>query len=140
MKFLLDTNVVSEVRRKAPNPKVLSWMEQTEPDSLAISVLTLGEIVKGAESLAHRDPAASQSLYAWLEGLRHNFANRILGIDDAVSVIWGRLCAIRPLPVIDSLLAASALAHDMTIVTRNTADFERAGVRLYNPWTGFKSS
>ncbi len=135
MKYLLDTNVISEIRRKSPDPRVVSWFAQSEADSLAISALTLGEIVKGAESLARRDPIAARTLLAWLEELRLGFADRILGIDDAIAMTWGRLCATRPLPVIDGLLAATALVYDLTVVTRNTADFTQCKVRLFNPWT-----
>lgn len=134
MKYLLDTNVISEPRRKAPDPNVLAWFRKVDPGSLYISVLTLGEIAKGAESLSRRDPANGNSLLAWLGGLRHLYADRLIGIDGGIAERWGRLSAVRSLPVIDGLLAATALALDMTLVTRNTRDIAGTGVAVINPW------
>ncbi len=140
MRYLIDTNVISETRRKAPNPDVVAWIERAAPDSLLISALSLGEIAKGAESLLRRDPVAANSLYAWLETIQANFADRVLGIDGDVTMAWGRLCAHRPLPVIDGLLAATALVRGLTLVTRNAADFTGTGVILLNPWLDLKSA
>lgn len=140
MKYLLDTNVVSEIRRKSPNPHVASWIEKAAPGSLAISVLTLGEIAKGAENLLRRDPTAGNALYAWLETIRNNFSDRVLGIDGDISMQWGRLCVHRQLPVIDGLLAATALVRGLTLVTRNIVDFTGTGVLLHNPWQDMKST
>lgn len=139
MKYLLDTNVVSEIRRKSPDRHVASWIEAAQPGSLAISVLTLGEIAKGAQNLSRRDPATGKSLFAWLETIRSDFADRVLKIDSDVSMEWGRLCAHRQLPVIDGLLAATALVRGLTLVTRNIAGFTGTGVLLHNPWQDMKS-
>jgi predicted nucleic acid-binding protein len=110
-------------------------MKARPRQSLYLSVLSLGEIRKGIEGVA--DPAFRQALTDWLEvELRHYFVGRLLDIDEAVADRWGRVQATsgRTLPVIDGLLAATALQHDLSLVTRNTRDFEGLGVRLINPW------
>ncbi|TCT06345.1 type II toxin-antitoxin system VapC family toxin [Paralcaligenes ureilyticus] len=135
MSYLLDTNVLSELRRKAPNPAVLQWFTHRPASTLYLSVLTLGEIRKGVEAISKVD--RRQLLVDWLETeLSAFFIGRILSVDVAVADRWGRLVAAagRPLPAIDSLLAATALEHDLVLVTRNTKDFESLGVSLINPW------
>jgi len=134
VRFLLDTNVISETRRKAPDANVLSWFRRTDPAALYFSVLTLGEIAKGTEAIARRDPAAGHALRDWLDGLRRQYADRLIAIDADIAETWGRLSAVRPLPVIDSLLAATALAHGMTLVTRNLRDMAGTGVAMIDPW------
>lgn len=135
MSYLVDTNVLSELRRKQPQAQVVAWFAARPPQSLYLSVLTLGEIRKGIERLG--DPVRQQPLLDWLEvGLPNYFLGRLLVVDAHTADRWGRLLgsAGRPLPAVDSLLAATALQHDLTLVTRNTADFEGTGVRLINPW------
>ena len=135
MSYLIDTNVLSELRRKAPNPGVLAWFAQRPPRALHLSVLTLGEIRKGIEGVD--DALRRQSLIDWLQGdLPTFFAGRILSVDAAVAERWGRLLAGagRPLPAIDSLLAATALEHDLVLVSRNTKDFSGLPVEVFNPW------
>ncbi|MBW7849559.1 MAG: type II toxin-antitoxin system VapC family toxin [Rhodospirillales bacterium] len=134
MSYLLDTNVVSELRRRVPEPKVLAWFGRADPERLYLSVLTLGEIAKGAASLSRRDPAAGGSLRGWLDGLRAHYADRLIGIDALVAEEWGRLSAARTLPVIDGLLAATALVHGLALVTRNGSDVVDTGVAVINPW------
>lgn len=136
MSYLLDTNLVSELRRKAPNPGVLAWMQQRPASTLFLSVLTLGELRKGVEGLA--DAQRKLMLNDWLESdLPTFFTGRILAIDADVSDLWGRMMAAagRPLPAIDSLIAATAARHDLSLVTRNVRDFEGLGIALINPWT-----
>lgn len=134
--FLLDTNVVSELVRPKPEPKVRAWIETTDENLLYLSVLTLGEIRKGITSLTNATRRVT--LEAWLNSdfvLR--FAGRILPIDHAVADRWGRLTAqagTSPIPVIDGLLAATALHYNLTLVTRNTKDFAASGVPLFDPW------
>ena len=136
MSYLVDTNVLSELRRKQPQPEVVAWFTQRPRQTLYLSVLTLGEIRKGIERL---EAARQQPLLDWLEvELPNYFLGRMLAVDAHTADRWGRLLASagRPLPAVDSLLAATALQHDLTLVTRNTADFAGTGVRLINPWNG----
>lgn len=134
MSYLVDTNVLSELRRRQPQPEVVAWFAQRPRQTLYISVLTLAEIRKGIERL---DAVRQQLLLVWLEvDLPNYFLGRLLAVDARTADRWGRLLgtAGRPLPAVDSLLAATALQHDLTLVTRNTEDFEATGVRLINPW------
>ncbi len=136
MSYLVDTNVLSELRRKQPQPEVVAWFTQRPRQTLYLSVLTLGEIRKGIERL---EAARQQPLLDWLEvELPNYFLSRLLAVDAHTADRWGRMLASagRPLPAVDSLLAATALQHDLTLVTRNTADFAGTGVRLINPWNG----
>ncbi len=133
--FLLDTNVISELIKRQPEPQVTRWIESTDENLLFISVLTIGEIRKG--TLSHPDAVRRAKLEAWLTGeLVVRFADRVLAIDVAVAERWGRLAAMarRPLPVIDGLLAATAQQHDLTLVTRNVIDVAGTGVSVLNPW------
>lgn len=137
MSYLLDTNVVSELRRKSANPNVVAWLRQRPANTLYLSVLTLGEIRKGIIKL--NDAARAQSLLDWLEmELPQFYAGRLLPVDAAVADRWGRLQvqAARTLPAIDSLIAATALEHDLVLVTRNEKDFEGLPVQVFNPWVG----
>ncbi|MCC2596143.1 type II toxin-antitoxin system VapC family toxin [Pusillimonas sp. MFBS29] len=137
MSYLIDTNVLSELRRKSPDPGVLDWFAKRPPTTLYLSVLTLGEIRKGIEGVA--EDARRQSLVDWLAiDLPTFFTGRILSVDAAVADRWGRLVAAagRPLPAIDSLLAATAVEHDLVLVTRKLKDFAGLPVRVFNPWVG----
>ena len=137
--FLLDTNVISELVKPKPNPMVTRWVDATDESLLCLSVLTLGEIRKGISSLP--DAPRRVALETWLDhGLVLRFADRILVIDQAVADRWGRLEAKAlarksPLPVIDGLLAATALQHNLTLVTRNSKDVAVTEVAVFNPWT-----
>lgn len=136
MSYLVDTNVLSELRRRNPNPGVVSWFARRPSTTLHISVLTLGEIRKGIESLA--DETRKLALLDWLETeLPAYFGGRILPIDAPVADRWGRLIATagRPLPAIDSLLAATALEHDLTLITRNLKDFAGLPLQVISPWS-----
>lgn len=135
MSYLIDTNALSELRRKKPNAAVVQWFAQRPSRSLYLSVLTLGEIRKGVEGVS--DAKRRATLIDWLEvDLPNFFTGRILTVDAAVADRWGRLLAQakRPLPVVDSLLAATALTHDLTLVTRNLKDFSVTGLNVLNPW------
>lgn len=137
--FLLDTNIISELVRPRPEPKVTAWVASTPEEVLHLSVLTIGEIRKGIASL--RDTARRVVLEAWLDSdLTVRFAGRILSIDQPIADRWGRLAAAAglrtPLPVIDGLLAATALHHNLILVTRNIRDVASTGVPLFNPWRG----
>lgn len=131
----MDTNVLSELVRPKPDAAVLRWFANTPDEALFLSALTLGEIRKGVEKLA--DIQRREKLRLWLEhDLRDWFGTRILPIGPEVVDRWGRLLAQvgRPAPAIDSLLAATALHHDLRLVTRNTKDFDYAGLEVINPW------
>jgi predicted nucleic acid-binding protein len=132
--FLLDTNVVSETRRKAPDPKVVAWVSQADPSDLFISAMTLGEIAKGVALRAKQSPAQAAGLEQWLAATRTEYANRIIAIDADIAEAWGRLDAKRSLPVVDGLLAATALVRGLTLVTRNVRDVAGADITLLNPW------
>jgi len=137
MSYLLDTNVLSEAKQKQANPKVINWLGSQGAIDSYISVITLGEIEEGISYLGKTKKA--KSLRHWLDDIKLNFQNRILPIDEKTMQIWGELRANarrngQTLAVMDSLLAATALNHDLVLVTRNTSDFNATGVRLFNPW------
>jgi toxin FitB len=136
--FLLDTNIISELVKPRPEPAVVRWVEEIDEDLMYLSVLTLGEIRKGVAALPHA--ARRVELEAWLESdLRLRFSKRILPIDEDIASRWGALAGQaqkdgRGLPVIDGLLAATAIHHNLTLVTRNTSDIASTGALLFNPW------
>ncbi len=138
MSFLLDTSVVSELVKKNPHDRVLDWIGGQDEALLFLSVLTLGELEKGIAKL----PASARKtrLLSWVRrDLAERFGNRLLPIDMHVAARWGQLAGEserrgRPLPVIDSLLAATALVHGLQMVTRNIEDFQRCGVAYVDPW------
>ena len=136
--FLLDTNCVSELVRAKPEPRVMEWMDATDEELLYLSVLTLGEIRKGVAGLAQGKRRTH--LETWLEvDLQARFSGRILPIDYAIADRWGLLAAEskrngKALSVIDGLLAATALHHNLTVVSRKGSDFTTAQVQVLNPW------
>jgi hypothetical protein len=135
LSYLVDTNVLSELRRPRPHPGVRDWFAQRPAATLFLSVLTLGEIRKGVQRVA--DPRRRRALSDWLEAdLPAFFTGRVLVVDAAVADRWGRLVAEagRPLPAIDSLLAATAAAHGLVLVTRNLRDFAGLPVEVFSPW------
>lgn len=134
MSFLLDTNVMSEVRKPHANPHVRAWLTSVKGFDLYLSVLVVGEIRQGIERLRRRDPAQALAYDTWLTQLQQDYADRILPITEKVAEEWGRLNSPNPVPVIDGLLAATAKVEGLTFVTRNTADVARTGVRLLNPF------
>ena len=136
MSFLLDTNVLAEIRKPRPHPAVAAWYEEAGDDELFLSVLVVGEIQQGVTRLRRKDPRQAAVYEAWLGKLRREFADRVLPVSQDVALAWGRLAAGDPLPVVDGLLAATALVHGLTMVTRNVADFEPTGVALLNPFEG----
>ena len=133
--YLLDTNVVSETRRKKADAGVLAFLRGVDSSSLYLSVLTVGELRKGLAAKRRDDPAAAKALAAWVEGLEVGFADRILGIDAAVARLWGEWSADRPRPVVDTLLAATAETYGLTFVTRNTGHVRGLPVKVLNPWS-----
>jgi predicted nucleic acid-binding protein len=137
--FLLDTNLISEAVSVQPEPKVLAWMDSADERTLFLSVFTLGEIRKGIEKLVVPSKRRAQ-LETWLEvDVRRRFAGRILPVDETVADRWGILSAEmkrqgNSLPVVDAILAATALHHNLAVVTRNVDHFKSANLRVINPW------
>lgn len=136
MTYLLDTNVLSETRKREPDPAVTEWIAGTPADRLYVSVLTLGEIEQGIARVRGRaDLQQATALEGWLRDVKLGFADRILPVTLLVASAWGRRQHAHPLPVVDGLLAATAQAHGMTLVTRNVKDFQRSGAWVLNPFT-----
>jgi len=135
--YLIDTNIISEVRKGARcDAHVSAWYASIADEELFLSTLVLGEIRKGVELARPRDTAKAAALERWLREVEVAFDGRVLGIDNAVSDQWGRMSAIRPVPVIDGLLAATALTNGLTLVTRNDGDVAGLGATVLNPFKG----
>jgi predicted nucleic acid-binding protein len=134
LQYLLDTNVLSETRKIRADARVLSFLSAAEPSAMYISVLTIGELRKGVAHKRRSDPDAARKIESWVEGLELSFADRILDINSAIAASWGELSAQHPRPVIDTLLAATALVHDLTLVTRNVSDVLDLPVKVIDPW------
>ena len=134
MRYLLDTNVLSEVRRPRGDVGVKRWISSVPTEDLYLSVLTLGEVRRGIGLLGRRDPAQAEVYEAWLVTVLRDYADRVLPVDAEAAEEWGRLSVTDPVPVVDGLMAATAKIRNMTFVTRNTVDVERTGVRLLNPF------
>jgi toxin FitB len=134
MKYLLDTNVLSEARRPRGDERVKRWISSAPAADLYLSVLVVGEIRRGIERLKRRDPEGAEVYEAWLGTVLHDYADRVLPVDAEIAEEWGRMSVPDPVPVVDGLMAATAKVRGMTFVTRNTADVERTGVELLNPF------
>jgi predicted nucleic acid-binding protein len=132
--YLLDTNVVSEIRRRTADPNVVAWFESVAPEALYLSAIVVGEVRAGIDRLRPRDRAQADVFEAWLHELLTTFSDRILPIDADIAQEWGRLTAHRTLAVEDGLMAATANVHGMTFVTRNVVDVAGTGTRVLNPW------
>jgi predicted nucleic acid-binding protein len=139
MSYLLDTCLISELVAKQPNQQVLDWLDAQAPETLYLSVITIGEIAKGISKLTASK--RKESLLTWLnETLPNRFEHRILSIDTSTMILWGNLVGQlelsgRPLPVMDSLIAAIALQNSLSLVTRNENDFAGTGIGILNPWS-----
>ena len=134
LEYLLDTNVLSETRKKKADAGVVSFLEAADSSTLYISVLTLGELRKGVAKKRRDDPEMARQLAGWVDGLELSFADRILGIDAAMARLWGDWSGERSRPVVDTLLASTAVSHGLTFVTRNTRDVRDIPVKLLDPW------
>ena len=136
--YLTDTNVISELRNpRRSDPGVIEWYSGVDDSQLFISALTLGEIRKGIELLrGSNDLPQAAVIEGWLEAVAARYSDRVLPVDADVADVWGQMNAIRPVSAIDGLIAATAKAHDLVLVTRNISDVEGLGVELLNPFTG----
>jgi predicted nucleic acid-binding protein len=134
--YLVDTNVLSEARRGTVAAR--DWLRSVDPATVYVSVVTLGEIMKGIELKRRADPAQATVLTVWLERLRQEHVSRILPINDRVALEWGRMAASRTRGMADGLIAATAAVHGKIIVTRNVADFADTGLAVVNPWGGIE--
>ena len=135
MNYLIDTNVISELRKgKRANPGVRSWFASLADEEVFLSALTLGEIRRGIESIRRRDSAAATALESWLGRIADAHRDRIVPVDRAIAEEWGRMNTPDPLPVVDGLLAATAKVTGLTLATRNTDDIARSGVSFLNPF------
>jgi predicted nucleic acid-binding protein len=133
--YLIDTNIISEVRKgDRCDPAVSAWYVSIADENLFLSTLVLGEIRKGIELARPRDSGKAVALERWLQQVEAAFGSRVLGIDNAISDQWGRISAIRPIPVIDGLLAATAITNGLTLVTRNDRDVAGVGALVLNPF------
>lgn len=135
MAWLLDFNVISEIRRGAKaSPQVLAWYRETDESELYLSVLVVGEIRFGIEKMRLRDPASAQILDRWLRQVEVGFGDRILPVNREIADIWGRLSPLARPSTVDGLLATTAIHHDLVLVTRNIRDIARSGVDYFNPF------
>ncbi len=131
---MLDTNVLSEARRPRGDESVKAWLASVPAGDLYLSVLAVGEIRRGIERLNRRDRDQAEVYEAWLGTVLSVYEDRIIPVDAEIADEWGRMSVPDPIPVVDGLMAATAKVRNMTIVTRNTADVERSGVRILNPF------
>ena len=135
MSYLIDTNVISELRKRLrASPLVVDWFHNHEPQEIFLSVLTLGELRHGIERVRRRDPKAAVALRQWLDHILNRFGDRILDVDRAIAERWGHVGIPDPVPDIDGLIAATALEHDLVVVTRNVKHIAPTGVRYFNPF------
>ena len=130
--YLIDTNIVSEARRGSL--EAVAWLRSVNPPSVYLSVITLGEVMRGVAMKQRTDPRAASQLAQWLQTLRSDHADRILPVTDAIALEWGRIAALRPRGDADGLITATAIVHDLIVVTPNVADFEDARATILNPW------
>jgi predicted nucleic acid-binding protein len=134
--FLLDTNVLSELRKESRcDAGVRDWIETTTAEELFVSVLVLGDIRRGIERIRIRDQNQARALEKWLQSISTEFVDRILPVDERVADQWGRLGLRQPVPILDAFLAATALVHDLTVISRDEDGFRNTGVTIINPFS-----
>ncbi len=136
MSFLLDTNVVSELRKARGDPRVAAWFRSIASEDLHLSVVVIAELRHGVERLHRRDAAQALRLEAWLARVKAAFGERILPVTVPIAEEWGRINVPDPLPIFDGLLVATARVHGLTLVTRDISDLQRRGLPVLNPWAG----
>jgi predicted nucleic acid-binding protein len=134
--FLVDTNVISELRRgRNAAAAVTAWFAAVPAEHIFTSVVVLGEVRRGIERLARRDKLQAEVLERWYASMRQQLGTRVLPVDEPIMMVWSRITVPDPLPAYDGLIAATALVNNMTVVTRNTTDFRRVGVPAVDPWS-----
>ena len=133
--YLLDTNVISERRRRRPDRRVASFLDEIESEYVCLSVLTIGELRRGAVMRRTVDERHAEKLDAWIDSIERSFATRILPVDLPAARLWGELSAARPRAVVDTLIVATAIVRNLTLVTRNARDVADTGVALIDPWS-----
>ena len=134
LKYLLDTNILLETRKKHPDPGVVRFLSDVDSANLFVSSLTLGELRKGVEMKRKSDPVMADQISEWLDGIEKTFSDKVLTVDSAVAKRWGILASDRSRPFVDTLIAATALVHGLSLVTRNTSDLDGISVLIVNPW------
>lgn len=135
MRYLVDTNVISELRKgNSCNRNVERWHREIDETDIFVSVLVFGEIRKGAEKIRHRDPERAGVLEDWIVALYAALGDRVLPLTAEIAEEWGRMSAMRTVPIVDCLLAATAKVHELTIASRNTADFAGLDVPVFDPF------
>jgi predicted nucleic acid-binding protein len=136
LSYLLDTNVISELRKRdRGHPSVIRWAASVDPVSLFTSVLVIGEIRRGIELKRRTDTAQAIALEVWFDRMRLSLGGRIIAVDERIADAWGRLGVPDAVPAVDGLLAATALVHDLTVVSRNVSDLRRTTARVLNPFS-----
>jgi predicted nucleic acid-binding protein len=136
LSYLLDTNVISELQKPRPNAGVRDFLTAAVGRFTCISVLTVGELRRGAELKRRRDTADAARLDTWIDRLEADYAGRVIPVSRDVATLWGRISADRSRPVVDTIIAATALVHGLTLVTRDVRDVAGTGVNAVNPWLG----
>jgi predicted nucleic acid-binding protein len=139
VKYLLDTCVLSEYVKKKPNDRVINWVDNQDELTLFVSILSIAELKKGIIRIKNSQPSRYKKLWNWFQKLEKRFANRILPLTEYIIKTWAVICGQseaegKKLPIIDSLIAATAYEHDLIIVTRNITDFTFSSVRIFSPW------
>ncbi len=135
MNVLLDTNVISELKRgRKAAPRVIAWFSTLPPQNVFTSVIVLGEIRRGIELIARRDRPQAEVFERWYSSVRERLGTRVLAVDEPIMTLWARISVPNMPPAYDGLIAATALVHDLIIASRNTEDFRRVGAKVINPW------
>ena len=135
MSFLLDTNILSELRKTRPDEELSWWISIQREDHLYVSAITIGELKFGIENKRLKDPLQAEGLDRWFRRLRRNYCGKILPFNEEIAEVWGGLCPQQPMSIKDGQIAATAIYHGLTLVTRNEKDFRRSGVDLLNPFS-----